>query len=211
VGRLADLDAVTLDANGTLVEIVDPAPALDRALRARGVERAPEDVRRAFALEARYYAPRSARGGDAPSLAELRRECVDVFLGALGAGLDRDEFVPSFVEAITFAVLPGVRRTIERLRAAGLELAVVGNWDMTLPERLAEAGLAQHLTVVVSSAEAGAAKPDPAPFELALERLAVAPRRALHIGDSAADDEGARAAGIRFDWAPLPRALEAWR
>jgi putative hydrolase of the HAD superfamily len=93
--------------------------------------------------------------------------------------------------------------TIARLRALGLPLAVVSNWDETLPERLE----AFDVDVVVSSAEAGASKPDPAVFRLALERLGVRPERALHVGDSPADQEGARAAGMRFAPAPLAEAF----
>jgi HAD superfamily hydrolase (TIGR01509 family) len=55
----------------------------------------------------------------------------------------------------------------------------------------------------VTSAEAGAPKPDPRPFRLALEHVGIAPARALHIGDSETDREGARAAGLAFEPAPL--------
>ena len=50
----------------------------------------------------------------------------------------------------------------------------------------------------VSSAAAGARKPDPAIFEPALELAGCAPEEALHVGDTVEEDvEGARAAGIR--------------
>ena len=49
----------------------------------------------------------------------------------------------------------------------------------------------------------GAAKPDPAVFLAALERLGIAAGRALHVGDEQGDEDGARAAGMRFRWAPL--------
>jgi putative hydrolase of the HAD superfamily len=63
--------------------------------------------------------------------------------------------------------------------------------------------LAGHLTEIVSSAEAGAAKPDPAAFLVALERLGVPPERALHVGDGDTDRDGAAAAGLAFEPAPL--------
>ena len=43
--------------------------------------------------------------------------------------------------------------------------------------------------------------------DVALERLRVRPERALHVGDSAADEQGARAAGMRFAPAPLAEAF----
>jgi FMN hydrolase / 5-amino-6-(5-phospho-D-ribitylamino)uracil phosphatase len=47
----------------------------------------------------------------------------------------------------------------------------------------------------------GVAKPDPAPFQVALERLEVDRRAAWHVGDSAATDvQGAQAAGVFAVW-----------
>ena len=53
--RFAELDAVTLDAHGTLVELADPVPDLDRGLRERGIERSGREIARAFAAEVDYY------------------------------------------------------------------------------------------------------------------------------------------------------------
>ena len=52
---------------------------------------------------------------------------------------------------------------------------------------LERCGLATGLDGVVTSAEAGARKPDPAIFAAALE-LAGCPAEALHVGDTAAED-----------------------
>ena len=196
------LAAVTLDANGTLVALADPVESLRAALRERSVERTPEEVRRAFAAELRHYVPHAHEGRDAAALAALRLESVAVFLGAADAELDPDAFVPAFLDALRFEPLPGVERALVALRDRGLRLACVANWDITLAETLARAGLAEHLDVIVSSAEAGAPKPDPRPFLLALERLGVEPGEAVHCGDEAVDVEGAAAAGLRF--APPP-------
>jgi putative hydrolase of the HAD superfamily len=63
---------------------------------------------------------------------------------------------------------------------------------------LRRCGLAEHLDGAVSSAEAGARKPDPAIFEPALALAGCAPREALHVGDTREEDvDAARAAGIR--------------
>jgi putative hydrolase of the HAD superfamily len=205
MGRLtaADLDAVTIDAYGTLVTVRDPIPALRRALRARGVERTPEQVAAAFAAEARYYRGRSHEGADEASLALLRRDCAAVFLDALEADVDPELFARPYVDALEFEPLPGAAEAVSELERLGLRLAVVSNWDVALHGYLEELGLAEHFGAVVTSAEAGAPKPDPRIFRLALERLGVRPERALHVGDSEADEEGARAAGMAFAPAPL--------
>ena len=136
MGPLADLDAVTLDANGTLVELVDPVPTLVQILRERGAERSRERVAHAFERESAHYIPRTLEGRDARSLEALYRDCASVFLSAVGANLDPAEFAPTYAGAIAFEVLPGVRDALDVLTAHGLVLAVVGNWDMTLQSRL---------------------------------------------------------------------------
>jgi putative hydrolase of the HAD superfamily len=199
----ADVDAVTLDALGTLVRLRDPVPALRAALRARGVEADEGAVRRAFRAEVAHYKPRCASGRDAESLAALREECVGVFLREAAAELDPASFVEAFVAALAFEPEPGAREAVGRLAAAGVPLAVVSNWDMSLEGTLTELGLAEHLRAVVTSAAAGASKPDPAIFTPALAALGSTPQRTLHVGDEAVDEDGAAAAGLRFRPAPL--------
>jgi putative hydrolase of the HAD superfamily len=68
-------------------------------------------------------------------------------------------------------------------------------------DKLRVCGLTPYVDELVVSEEAGTAKPDPAIFALALERLGCEPRAAVMVGDSwAADIAGARAAGIRAIW-----------
>jgi putative hydrolase of the HAD superfamily len=84
-----------------------------------------------------------------------------------------------------------VKPALERLRERGERLAVVSNWDASLPDVLARLGLAPLFDVIVTSAQAGARKPDPAIFS------AVGVPVWLHVGDSIEEDvAGARAAGI---------------
>jgi putative hydrolase of the HAD superfamily len=197
------LQAITVDAFGTVVELGDPVPELREALARRGVDASPETVARAFRSEVAFYLPRSHHGRNAASLEALRRECAAVFLAEAGAALDPTEFTPAFVGSLRFRPLPGSVAALTRLRSAGLRLACVSNWDCSLAAYLDAAGVAAWFDALVSSAEAGAPKPDPRPFRLALERLGVPPARALHVGDDEADRLGAEAAGLAFEPAPL--------
>jgi putative hydrolase of the HAD superfamily len=201
------LEAVTIDAYGTLVTLRDPVPSLQDALAARGVDRGLGDVAKAFRAEVAYYVPRSHEGRDEATLALLRRDCARVFLEDAGADLDPAEFAPAFVAALVFEAADGATAACRALAEAGLKVAVVSNWDVGLQDQLAQLGLTAMIDEVVTSAEAGAPKPDPAVFRLALERLGVAPERAVHVGDAAADGEGSRAAGLRFEPAPLADAV----
>lgn len=196
--RFADIDAVTLDAFGTLLTLRTPVEALVRL-----TGRDETDVRHALEAEIAHYRPRSHDGRDPESLALLRADCAAVFNDTLGSSLSAEEFVG----ALEYEPLPGVAEALAALKAQGLSLAVVANWDCALPEHLDRIGLGRYMSTVVTSAEAGAPKPDPRPFLLALDRLGVEPARALHVGDSPEDEEGAAAAGLRFAHAPLTALL----
>jgi HAD superfamily hydrolase (TIGR01509 family) len=199
----SELDAVTVDAFRTLVELADPVPALNRALARRGQERDTETTRRAFEAEVAYYVERAHEGRDFDSLLALRTDCARVFLEAAEAPLAPADFVEDFIGAFEFRTLPGAEPALRKLRSAGLALACVANWDVSLEDYLGRAGVARFFDAVVSAAEAGAQKPDPRVFKIALERLGVAPERTLHIGDDGADRDGARAAGLAFEPVPL--------
>lgn len=90
-----------------------------------------------------------------------------------------------------------VAPAFERLKARGIRLGLISNWDRRLP-RLAEGlGLADYLDVVISSAAVGLHKPDPRIFELACARAGVDPGEAAHVGDHHyADVTGAQAVGM---------------
>ncbi len=208
--RFADLDAVTVDGFGTLVALADPVPALERALREHGAKRSPDRVRHAFAAEVAYYRPRAAAGRDRESLAALRLECARVFLEAAEAEVEAASFVDAFMASIVLEPVPGALEAAASLRRRGLELAVVSNWDIGLTELLERIGAADPFTAIVTTAEAGAPKPDPAVFRLALDRLRVEADRAVHVGDEPEDEQGSLAAGMRFAPAPLATAFEAW-
>ena len=206
-GSSNDLDAVTLDAFGTLVELADPLPTIAEALRSRGVERDRNAIARAFATEGEYYRANAIRCRDGASLVAVQTECAGVFLSALRADLDPAEFAPAYVGALRFEAIPGIAEDLARLRALGLELAVVANWEISVHWWLAELGLAEFFSTIVTAAEVGAAKPDPRIFHVALERLGVQPDRALHIGDEEVDREGALAAGMGFAPTPVATAV----
>jgi HAD superfamily hydrolase (TIGR01509 family) len=205
--RATDLDAVTLDAHGTLVRLADPVPALMSVLAERGIERTQDVVLAGFRTEVAHYAPRASEGHDEESLARLQEECAGVFLRAVEADLDPEEFAPAYVGALHFEVLPGVAESLERLRGLGLELAVVANWDLSLHRLLSEIELDHYFRVVVHAAR----KPATDGLLRALGELRVDPARALHIGDDDADRDAADAAGMRFAPAPLVEAVAAIR
>lgn len=197
---LDGLRLVTFDAMGTLVGLDDPYGRLRAALAARGAEVEAEDARAAMRAEMAYYRAHHDEAVDAVSLADLRARCATVLGGALPpVGLSTAALLAALLEAIRFVVLPGAAPLLRQLRDRGIGRVVVSNWDVSLHDVLAETGLAALLDGVVTSAEAGVAKPDPAVFAAALARVGCDdPAAALHVGDSVDHDvAGALAAGMR--------------
>src|SRR5437588_9185394 len=100
------------------------------------------------------------------------------------------------LDSIRFAAYPDAAPALRALRPA--RLVVASNWDYTLPAVLERAGLRELVDGVVTSAEAGVAKPDVRFFEAALRAAGCRADEAVYVGDSPANDMvGAEAAGLR--------------
>lgn len=80
-------------------------------------------------------------------------------------------------------VVAGASEVLAELKGRGYTLGVISNSDGRLEALLTEAGLAEHLSVMVDSRVVGIEKPDPRIFELALERTGVRPEEAVYVGD----------------------------
>ena len=103
-----------------------------------------------------------------------------------------------FGRAETWRLYDDVVETLQAMRARGLKLGIVSNWDSRLRGIAEGLGLTALVDFLVISAEAGVRKPDPGIFRLACEKAGVRPEEAFHIGDLAEEDVvGAQRAGIR--------------
>ncbi len=181
--------AVLFDALGTLVDLEPPWVPLASVLEMDEAE-----VATAVRAEMDYYKEHSHEGKDAASLDALRTRCADI----LSWELDREVPLKTMMDAFEFYAFDDARPALDELRKAGLRLVCVSNWDISLPEVLERCGLDKALDGVVTSAEAGVRKPDPAIFTAALNLAGCGPDEALHVGDTVAEDiAGAGAAGIR--------------
>jgi putative hydrolase of the HAD superfamily len=184
------------------VRLEPPWPLLAGTLLTRHRIQISEDqARNAMRAEMAYYLEHHAEGRDPESLTDLRSRCAQVLGDALpsqAAELGEQEILEALLDALRFTPFPDAATTLGTLRASGIRAAVVSNWDCSLPSVLASVGLGGMLDAVVTSAEAGARKPDRRIFEAALEAVMCPPERALFVGDSLdIDVAGGRAAGIR--------------
>jgi putative hydrolase of the HAD superfamily len=93
-----------------------------------------------------------------------------------------------------------VRSAVELVRALRppYRVSVLSNADLSLRRRLEqEMGIADLFDDIVCSAEVGMAKPDPAVFLLAAERLGMTPERCLFVDDWDRNVEAARTVGMQ--------------
>ncbi|HWH96134.1 MAG TPA: HAD-IA family hydrolase [Baekduia sp.] len=193
------MEVVLLDALGTLLELERPAPRLRAELAARGVAVSGAEADAALRAEIAYYRAHHDEAVDSAALDDLRDRCAAVLAAALPEHARAvGDLRAALLASLRFRPYPEVPPALAALRAAGLRLVVVSNWDVSLHEALAQTGLTPLVDAALSSAEARSAKPAPAIFARALALVDGAEAAAaVHVGDSVEHDvAGARAAGI---------------
>lgn len=92
--------------------------------------------------------------------------------------------------ADAWEVLPNTREGLEALRAKGLQLGIVSNFDATLACTLRAHDLDKYFDFAVVSEECGMSKPDPAIFHKAINEFTggLAPNEIAHVGDEVLND-----------------------
>lgn len=203
------LDAVLLDAGGTLVRL--DFEWMAEALAVMGYETDVPRLRRAeIEGRRRFDASRSRvpSPGESASPLGTSGDTAAYFGGMLEAAGVPGRAVPAALERFAArhaerglweCPMEGARQALDALARLGLRCAVVSNSDGRAEEHLANCGVREGLEFVVDSHLAGVEKPDPRIFALALDRLGIRPSRALFVGDiRSVDEAGARAAGVHF-------------
>lgn len=181
--------AVLFDLDGTLIDSApDIAAAVNELLGSRnlppltvpqvtlmignGVEKL---VERAFAAIGQLLTP--------GELEQALREMKPIYLRHV---VDRTTLMPGALEALS------------SLRGRGIALGVVTNKPSAAThEILSHFGFAEMLGVVVGGDDVANKKPAPDALFLASERLGAKPADTVMVGDSRADVDAARAAGLR--------------
>lgn len=188
-----------LDVLGTLVYLDGPAPALRERLAAIGFEVSEAEAAAAFGAEISYYLAHHMEGATPAGLEDLRDRCAREIARVLGLPEERHaEVRAAMLEALVFTPFEDVVPCLRALRERGLILVAASNWDCSLADALGRVGIGGLLDGAVSSAVAGAAKPDPAVFRAALAEAGCTSGEALFVGDSLENDvRGAEAVGMR--------------
>jgi putative hydrolase of the HAD superfamily len=206
-----EIQAVLLDATGTLIELARPVGEVySEAAARRGVELPAWRVQDGFERVMRRASPRvfpELRGRDEIAAAEkawwddlVRQtfQAVDSTVRFTDATSLYDELFDHYARADAWRLRDGALAMLDGLEEADLLVGVVSNFDLRLEGLLAELGIRSRLACLVLPAHCGARKPDAAIFRAALEALALPAERVAVVGDDPDKDlAGARAVGLR--------------
>jgi epoxide hydrolase-like predicted phosphatase len=171
------IKAVIFDFGGVLMRTVNPLPRheLEQRFGQPLFESSLwDDVRLGHISDAEFWADVGRRLGlDTEATAEFRR--------AFRAGDRLDEELVAF---------------IRHLRGEGYRTALLSNAPDNLPQIVEQMGIANAFDVVVISSCEGLMKPDPAIYQLTLERLGVAAEEAVFVDDFRENVAAARQVGL---------------
>lgn len=200
-------DAVFFDVGNTLLYAYPSvAHVCEEILRASGRHHDLGEIEALLPLVDEYYEERYLADDtfwtDDARAADVWTGMYSMLCRRLGipedeaAALSRSVY-DAFGDAARWRAYDDVAPAFARLRARGVQVGIISNWDTRLEGILQGLGLAPLIDTVVSSAVVGLHKPDPRIFELACRRLDVRPEACAHVGDHYGSDVvGARGAGI---------------
>ncbi|XP_056249667.1 haloacid dehalogenase-like hydrolase domain-containing protein 3 [Seriola aureovittata] len=94
----------------------------------------------------------------------------------------------NFCNAENWEVFPDSKKALESCSSLGLKQGVVSNFDSRLETILCVCGLLTHFSFLITSEEAGVAKPNPVIFDQALQKCGVPAASVAHIGDHYVND-----------------------
>ena len=201
----APIDGVIFDFHATLVDGGDPDRWIGAAVRRLGATGGATPRLSAAELEGLrehlhriwQYAHTIDPAGER-DLSQARHR--EVFTGTVARcpGVTPDLIAALYaVMADQWVLFDDALPVLRELKSRGVKIVVLSNNGMDIRGFLDRTGLTGLLDGVLLSYEVGLIKPDPAIYALALKLLDVPGGRTLMVGDSASDDVGGVALGIR--------------
>lgn len=180
------IKAVLFDFDGTLA---DTAPDLAYALNCM---RAARKLPAMPVAATRAYTSMGARG--------LLNVGLDVTPDHPDYTALRDEFLAFYADNLCreTRLFPGMLDLLGELEQRGLPWGVVTNKAERFTHPILEQlGLHRRVACVIGGDTTGKTKPDPAPLYAATDRIGIAPRDCIYVGDDRRDVVAGRAAGMK--------------
>jgi putative hydrolase of the HAD superfamily len=204
---IREVKVIFFDAVGTLIETSGCVGGIySRMALEFGFEADPRILQRNFEASFRRQPPLAFPAWTPEAaLIELEknwwRDFVREVFDGLGSFPRFEEFFGEIFERFRgrefWSVYDDVAPTLAELKRRGLKLGVISNFDSRLYDVLRACRLDHFFDSVHISTRVGAAKPDAAIFQAALNHYAIEARQAWHVGDNLREDvEGAMAAGV---------------
>jgi putative hydrolase of the HAD superfamily len=199
IGGGSRYDAVFIDVDGTLLWVgldVD-GYVEDLAPYSRNGGLTVEEATGPMWESLRRHIKKNIEYRTDEGLADFKRRNAEQTARELGIEVPAEVLTEVADRRISFNPYPESVAVLRRLKALGVKLYVVSNWDILLAEVLEALGWMQYFDGIVASALLGVEKPEPRIFEEALRISGVRRERVVHVGnDPVADVRGAAAAGI---------------
>ena len=194
---MPDIQAITFDVGGTLIK---PWPSVGhvyaRAASEHGISGLrPNDLNNCF----------TTAWKDLGCRAETKQDWADI-VRATFEGVGRpgtpnalfETLYARFTEPQSWHMFEEVLPTLEALKARGVRMGILSNWDDRLRPLLTRLGLSGFFEVMIISCEVGSRKPDPEIFGRTAQAFDLKPEQILHVGDCRDHDlEGATRAGLQ--------------
>ena len=180
--------AVVWDLDGTLIDsAADLAAVLNGLLSDHGLPT--HDLDRV----------RGMIGGGIPRLVERAWAASGEAPPDGGTAALSARFIERYAACATdrTTLYPGVAETLAELWRQGVGQAVCTNKVAAISRSIVrDLGIADYFAAVVGGDSTAEKKPHPLPLQACLEALAVAPKDAVMVGDSAVDLQAGQAAGL---------------
>jgi HAD superfamily hydrolase (TIGR01509 family) len=124
------------------------------------------------------------------------KEWAARFVNDWGVRLEPEEFLKAF-RTMTRRLLPGARELLNLLRPRFRLAALSNSNELHWDRNTNELKVLELFEFAISSHQVGLCKPDPAIYQVAIERAGIAPAAIMFFDDLPANVEAACAAGMR--------------
>ena len=192
---LTEIEACVFDAYGTLFDVSSVAHGAQDELGASW--QALSDLWRMKQLQYTWLRGLSGKHAD---FWQVTGDALDFAMASIGIadnGL-RTRLMDLYLRISAY---PEVKETLYRLKARGFKLAILSNGTPAmLSSAVDNANLGGLFDAVLSVEEVGVFKPHSSVYQLAVDRLAVAPKQICFISSNGWDAFSAKAFGFHVLW-----------